>query len=187
MHDKAPDYINRVAGVRVWRVAPNLWANLGGILWAPNVKEPWPNGEEYEARCEGDPDHKPPAEKCMCGVYGFYNPNLAIAATMSGEGEYWPVPWQRHYSRLVAGVIGGGGDIELCEYGFRSELARVEAIFTDGAPDEDFPCPWRTIDESLPLARPMIAEIYGIPLISASDYEDFCAEAGLMVIDPSTL
>jgi hypothetical protein len=181
MQGEAPDYITRVAGVRIWRVAPNLWANLGGILWAPSVKEPWPNGEEHEAHCEANPDHKPPAEGCMCGIYGFYNPTQAIA------GGYWPKPWERHFNRLVAGIIGGAGDIELCDHGFRAERAQVEAIFTDGAPDEDLPCPWRIINEDLPLARPMIAGTYGIPLISSTDYQDFCNDRGLIVINPDDL
>lgn len=43
---QAPDYINRVAGVRIWRVAPNLWAQLGGLLWAPGMKEPWASGDD---------------------------------------------------------------------------------------------------------------------------------------------
>jgi hypothetical protein len=34
----APDYVNRLACVRVWRVAPTLWAQLGGLLWGPGYQ-----------------------------------------------------------------------------------------------------------------------------------------------------
>jgi hypothetical protein len=167
---EAPDYLNRVAGVRIWRVAPNLWAQLGGLLWAPSVKEPWPTGEEHEAVCTHNPDHAPPEDGCMCGIYAFYTPDLAVT------GGYWPVPWERYFTRLVAGVVGAAGDIELCEHGMRASRASVEAIFTFGAPDEELPIP-----------RAEIAQGYGAAVIDARDYEAFCAERGLVVINPDDL
>ncbi len=167
---EAPDYINRIAGVRVWRVAPNLWAQLGGLLWAPGMKEPWPTGEEYDASCV-HPDHTPPEPACGCGVYAFYSPALAKS------GSYWPGLGGGPYNRVLAGVIGAAGDIELHDHGMKAERATVEAIFTAGADDE----------EELAIPRGEIAAAYGAAVIDAEDFEEFCAERGLVVIDPAKL
>jgi hypothetical protein len=170
---EAPDYINRVAGVRIWRVAPNLWAQLGGLLWAPGMKEPWPSGsggpEEYYASC-AHPDHAPPDAGCGCGVYAFYN------AALAKEGGYWPGIGGGPYNRVLAGVIGAAGDVELHDHGMKAERATVEAIFTNGADDEELPIP-----------RGEIAAAYGAAVIDAEDFEEFCAERGLVVIDPAEL
>lgn len=167
---QAPDYISRVAGVRIWRVAPNLWSQLGGLLWAPSMKEPWPTGEEYVATCSTDPDHTPPAEGCRCGIYAFYNPKLA------DEGGYWPNPYAPLFNRLVCGVVGAAGDVVLHQHGLLAERATVEALFTDGAPDADLPIP-----------RLEIAEAYGAELIYSQDYEAFCVGRGLKVFSPDDL
>jgi hypothetical protein len=168
-----PDYIQPVAGVRIWRVAPNLWAQLGGLLWAPGIREPWPTGEEFEAACNKNPDHVQPAEGCMCGIYAFYSPNLAIA------GDYWPKSWRPNFNRLVAGVVGAAGDVVLHEWGWRASHATVVAIFGDfggnihGAPDSELPMP-----------RQEIADAYDASVISVSDYKAFCECEGLIVFSP---
>jgi hypothetical protein len=167
---EAPDYIERVAGVRIWRVAPNLWAQLGGLLWAPSIKEPWPTGEEYVASCPTHPDHAPPAEGCMCGIYAFYNPTLA------DKGGYWPNPHAPLFNRLLAGVVGAAGDVVLHEHGLLAERVRVEAIFVDGAPDAELPIP-----------RAEIAAAYNADLIYARDYEAYCASRGLIVFSGDDL
>lgn len=164
---EAPDYIHRVAGVRSWRLAPNLLAQLGGLLWAPGMREPWPTGEEFVATCEADPDHEPPEEGCACGIYAFYNPALAQ------KGGYWPVPGYRLYNRLLSGVIGVAGGVLLHERGFTAGRATVEAIFTDGADDAELPIP-----------RAEIAHAYGASLISSDEFAAFCQERGLIAFDP---
>jgi hypothetical protein len=163
----APDYVGRGAGVRIWRVAPTLWAQLGGLLWAPNMKEPWPTGEEYVATCPAAPDHVPPQEGCSCGIYAFYNPHLA------DEGGYWPYSGAPLWARLVCGVVGAAGEVLLHDYGLLAERVTVEAIFTDGAPDSELPIP-----------RAEIADAYGAGVIDTQDYEAFCAERGLIVFSP---
>jgi hypothetical protein len=168
--EQAPDYINRVAGVRIWRVAPNLWAQLGGLLWAPGMKEPWATGEEYVATCSGSPDHVPPAEGCSCGIYAFYTPELAQ------QGRYWPYPGEALYNRLVAGVVGVASDVALHEWGMKASRATVEAIFTVG-----------TADEELPIPRTELAAAYGAEVIDVQDFEEFCAERGLVLLDPEHL
>jgi hypothetical protein len=151
-------------------VAPTLWAQLGGLLWAPAVQEPWPTGEEYYASCAAAPDHVP-GENCSCGVYAFYTPGMAKTG-----GCWVPVPGQLLYNRIVAGVIGAAGDIELGEYGMRAERATVEALFANGAAEQDLPFP-----------RSEIAHVYGAEVIGAGEYEEFCRWRGLVVIDPADL
>jgi hypothetical protein len=165
-----PDYINRAAGVRIWRVAPTLWAQLGGLLWAPNMKEPWPTGEEYVATCPGSPDHAPPQEECSCGIYAFYTPLLAF------EGGYWPQERAPLYNRLVAGIVGAAGEVALHEHGMKSSRASIEAIFTDGATDAELPIP-----------RAELAAAYGVEVIDSRDYDAFCAERGLILFSPDEI
>jgi hypothetical protein len=164
---QAPDYVDPVAGVRIWRVAPNLWAQLGGLLWAPSVKEPWPVGEEYVATCSSHPDHAPPQDGCTCGIYGYYSPELAL------QGGYWPQEGAPLYNRLVCGVVGATGEILLHGYGLLASKVKVEAIFTDGAPDAELPIP-----------RQEIADAYDAALIDSTDYEAFCNERGLITFSP---
>jgi hypothetical protein len=168
--EQAPDYLNRVAGVRIWRVAPNLWAQLGGLLWAPNIKEPWPMGEEYVATCPAAPDHAPPADGCSCGIYAFYTPDLAQ------QGGYWPQEGARYWDRLVAGVVGAAGDVVLHERGLLAARTKVEAIFTEGAPDAELPIP-----------RAELFAAYNAEVIDAADYEAFCAERSLIVFSAEDL
>jgi hypothetical protein len=166
----APDHFERGAGVRIWRVAPNLWAQLGGLLWAPNVKEPWPTGEEYAATCPAHPDHSPPEDGCSCGIYAFYTPEHAAA------GGYWPDEGGPFFTRLVAGVIGAAGTVDLHTHGLLAARVTVEAIFTAGAPDEDLPIP-----------RQVIADAYGAALINGKDYKAFCAKRGLSIVNSEDL
>jgi hypothetical protein len=161
-----PDYIQPIAGVRIWRVAPNLLSQHMGLLWAPGMIEPWPTGKEVAARCAGHPDHAPPDDYCGCGIYAFYNPVLAF------EANYWPIEGDGFYNRLVAGVVGAAGEVIVAEYGWKAARATVEAIFFDGAPDD-----------ALPLPRDIIADAYGVPVIDTDDYEAFCEEAGLLIFD----
>jgi hypothetical protein len=174
---EAPDYFQPVAGVRIWRVAPNLLSQYMGLLWGPGAREPWPTGKEHRARCGFDnvgtsTNHEPPGKWCGCGLYAFYTPQLAE------EGGYWPIPkdYGQLYNRLVGGVLAGTGDIELHEWGFRAEKGRVAALFTTGAPDEE-----------LPLPREIIADAYGAELIAVEDYEDFCARRGFVTFAPEDL
>ena len=155
-----PDYIHRVAGVRIWRIAPTLWWQLGGLLWSPAMKEPWTTGEEYHASCAAD--HEAGSASCTCGVYAFYTPKLAQA------GGYWAAG-----DRLVAGVIGAAGDVDLASSGMRAGRATVEAIFTAGA-----------ADALLPLTRQEIADGYGAEVIDEDDYEEFCERRDLIVFSP---
>ncbi len=165
MEPSVPDYFERIAGVRIWRVAPNLWAQLGGLLWAPALKEPWPTGEEFIAHCSTVPDHVPPADGCMCGIYAFNTPQAAIT------GGYWPHEQRPYFNRIVAGVVGAAGEVVLQEHGYRAARVRVEAIFEVGVDDHELPIP-----------RQEIASAYDVNLIHVDEYETFCRDQGLVLL-----
>jgi hypothetical protein len=176
---EAPDYIQPVAGVRIWRVAPNLLSQHMGLLWGPGVREPWPTGKEMVASCDDEYcEHEPPRDDCGCGLYAFYDVTGAIA------GDYWPKAHRPFFDRLVAGVLAGTGDVVLHEWGFRAERGRVAAIFgaaelggnIHGAPDKE-----------LPLPREIIADAYGAELIAVPDYQDFCERQGFVTFAPGYL
>lgn len=67
-----PDYLAPIAGARAWRLAPNLWAKMGGYLWSHFMNDWWVDGEEKVAVC--DEGHEAPAEGCKCGVYAWLSP-----------------------------------------------------------------------------------------------------------------
>jgi len=75
---RTPDYMAPIAGVRAWRLAPTLWAKMGGILWSHAMLNPWPDGEEIVAVC--DAGH--PAPGCSCGVYAWETVKLLL------QGQY---------------------------------------------------------------------------------------------------
>jgi hypothetical protein len=162
----APDLIRPVAGVRVWRIAPTLWWQLGGLLWSPSMKEPWPTGEVYRASCRLD--HEPGSEGCACGVYAYFSPELAR------RGDYWPKT-----NREIAGVIGAAGEVDLWSKGMRAGRATVEAIFTAGYPDEELPLSRQEIADAYPSADGGTAEV-----IDEADYHAFCEERGFIVYSP---
>ena len=152
---RAPDHIGRVAGCRVWRIAPTLWARMGGLLWATWMREPWQNGKEHEAICPPRGCPNPPLKECTCGIYAFSDESGMDRQNPIGKvGGFWH----------VGGVIGASGRILPALYGFRAAKAKVMAIFND-----DFPTD-----------KEEIAHAYGVPIIDRRDYDAFCAEAGLL-------
>ncbi len=146
-------------------MANTMWARMGGLLWADVILEPWPVGEEYRAKCDDNPEHRPPAEGCNCGIYAWY--------TVESLVKEWYKPED---FRHVSGIVSARGDVQLHDRGWRAEYVRVEAILDDDVPDEDLPIPKRTI-----------ADAYGIPMVIPSDYEAFCEEQGLAIIRPEDL
>jgi hypothetical protein len=151
-----------VAGVRTWRLANTLWAKMGGWLWSLAMTDCWRKGEEWkEAECRHG--HRIPGDKCMCGIWAFFE-----VETM--ENELGPVfvpgvPGEAY--EYVSGIIGASGDIVVHELGFRAQFAKVLAIFED-----DQPTPKREIAES-----------YNCPIVAPSDYDAFCTERGLIRLD----
>jgi hypothetical protein len=162
----APDHIRPIAGVRTWRVAPNLWSRMGGLLWASAMMEPWTTGEDHVAHCHMDPTHVPPVEGCTCGVYAYYDPLLVISGRGSLEDP-----------RHVSGIVSGWGEILLHDSGWRAQLGRVEALF-------DHPL---MPEVELPIPKEEIAAAYGAEIIYPIDYEEFCRKRDLDLIDYDAL
>jgi hypothetical protein len=176
----APDFTHRIAGVRAWRVAPNLAARLGGLLWSANMLTAWRSHQELVANCSSYA-HTPPQENCGCGVNAFYRPEggLAYLPDTPGDPTFY-----------VTGVVSGAGEVVLFEEGWRAARGKVEAIF-DGPDLHRLPrfSDGEELGRGVPkrISLEMIAEAYDAQIIAPADYEAFCLENGLMVIDPDTL
>jgi len=159
-----PDYLGLVVGVRTWRLANTMWARMGGWLWSVAMTDCWCKGEEWkEAECRKG--HRIPGDECMCGIWAFFD-----VETM--EREFGPVfttgmAWTGEHYEHVSGIIGAGGDIVEHELGFRAQYAKVLAIFED----------------ELATPKREIAEMFHCSIVAPSDYDDFCAEHGLIRLD----
>src|SRR5829696_10563954 len=101
--ERTPDYSAAVAGARAWRMAPTLWARMGGFLWSHAMLNAWADAEEHIARC--DNGHPAPAKGCGCGIYGWYTPEL-----MRQRG-YAPTDYTH-----ISGVIAGRGRVIRVEW-----------------------------------------------------------------------
>lgn len=105
-------------GWRWWDTAPD------GSLQSVN-RDLWPPNDPMEAIClpaarnDPHPDEKPPAFDCRCGIWAFWDPEIA-----SG------LPYAESYFRncKVFGVIEAWGDLVEHDYGFRAEFAIVRAV-----------------------------------------------------------
>lgn len=162
-----PHFTRPIAGFRNWKVAPNRWSQMGGYLWAAVQLEPWPTDRDHEAHCTMS-KHTAPQRDCHCGVYAWYSPLQLVDDGFSASFED---------PAHVTGIISAWGDIEPGTLMFRAQYARVEAIF-------DHPSMPKVV---LPVSKEDIAEAYGAAIISPLDYEAFCEERGLILIDPDTL
>jgi hypothetical protein len=154
---RIPDYMGRMAGVRSWKIAPTLWAKMGGWLWSAVNLGPWPDGEENVAVCETG--HPTPAKGCSCGLYAFYDPASGLPYSTSARTE----------AGCVSGVIGVAGRIIPGDLAFRAERAKVLALFHD---------PYDSPKEEI------AAAYAGIPIIRPEEFEDFCDWYGLTRYDP---
>jgi hypothetical protein len=168
------DYIlpaRRVAGVRPWRLAPTLWAQLGGWCWSLTLSDCWRKlsaGPEYEwkeAKC--DFGHTPPGEGCTCGIYAYHAPSHAgVPHTTWGMGR---TASGAPRLETASGVIICDGEIIPATLGFRAQYAKIAAIFDLGVPA---------------IATPeQIAADYRCDIITPDEYYAFCAKHGLRRLD----
>ena len=156
----------RVAGVRTWRLAPTLWAKMGGWLWSLTLSDCWRKGEEYEwkeAQC--DFGHTPPGEGCTCGIYTHHGTGELFHPARSPRSALQAVlPLE-----MASGVILADGQIIPGQTGFRAQYAKVAAIFDPGLPA---------------LATPEeIAEHYRCDIITVDEYDAFCIKHDLRRLD----
>ena len=169
MTGKAPDYNGAIAGARTWRVAPTLWAKMGGILWAKVQTDVWPNSQMKIAECERG--HPVPDEHCSCGVYAWCNEKVLH--------EMLFAPTDHTH---ISGVIAGAGGVIRGHNGYWvAEKVIVLAFFDDGHPS-----PKREVmpGSGVYLAtKEEAAQVWGVPVIKYEEYEDFCDEYGLWRCD----
>jgi hypothetical protein len=164
------DFSGRAVGVRTWRLANTMWAEMGGWLWSLAMTDCWRKGVDWkEAECRHG--HRIPDEHCGCGIWAFFNveameeefgsplvtaPTTRVGTTPRGENfEY------------VTGIIIADGDIVIHDKGFRAQYAKVVGIFEDG----------------LPTPKREITEMYRCPPVLPSDYDLFCVTHGLRRFD----
>jgi hypothetical protein len=160
--EKAPDYPYGAigVGVRRWRIANTRWALLGGYLWSAAMLDCWRKNVEWkEAEC--DRHIAIPDEHCICGIWGFFNPEILYR-------ELSPLSYHHPESGSVDGIIGVTGGIVLHEDGFRAQYAKVLGIFED---DHDTP-------------KDEIAAMYHVPILDPRDFDTFCDKRGLIRLDP---
>jgi hypothetical protein len=161
------DYIlpaRRVAGVRTWRLAPTLWAQLGGWCWSMTLSDCWRKGAEFEwkeAQC--DFGHTAPGSGCTCGIYAFHEPSqLLVKPGRQALATMQPL-------ETVSGVIICDGEILPGALGFRAQYAKIAAIF-----DPEVPA----------IATPeQVAENYRCDIITLDEYDAFCIKHDLRRLD----
>ena len=165
MESRAPDYVGAIAGARAWRMAPTLWAKMGGILWAKVQTDVWPNAQMKIAECEHG--HPVPDEHCSCGVYAWYDVDI-----LRRKG------FNPHDHTTIAGVVAGAGGVIRGYNGYWvAEKVIPLAFFDDGHPS-----PLREVmpGSGVYLAtKEEASEVWGVPIIKYEDYADFCDERGL--------
>ena len=161
---KTPDYMAPIAGARAWRLAPSLWARMGGFLWSHAMINVWPDGEVKIAEC--DVGHPAPAKGCSCGVYAWYRPDIMH------KRRYAPTSHEH-----IAGVVAGRGRVIRGDIGYWvAEEVAVLAFFDDG-----YPSPVVHVQDGIYLpTKADAAAAYGVPVIQYSEFEDFCDDYGLI-------
>jgi len=132
---KAPDYAEAIMGVRAWRVDKD-----GFLTSMTRRNERWKPKEVKQATCDrlesiarlnslggiGLPDpqrkvmrHEAPHSGCACGLYAFYDRRSCKA-----HGDRYSVE-----DRCIMGVVSGWGErVILCEYGFKVQYMKLEAL-----------------------------------------------------------
>jgi hypothetical protein len=163
---KPPDYMAAIAGARAWRMAPTLWARMGGLLWSHAMLNVWPDREEIVAEC--DAGHPAPAAGCSCGVYAWKSAEALL-------GTHYAPRDHKH----IAGVVAGRGRVIRGHAGYWvAERATVVAFFDDGHPS-----PIKEVYPGSGVYLPTkeeVAEAYGVEVINYGDFEDFCDEYELI-------
>ena len=174
-------YDKRIAGFRSWKVDEQ--SNLTGIAH----RYPWPAGEEAVASCGLGPGA--PHVGHRCGFNAFYR----FSEWEEQEaGVYRKLTSGRRYAMFthggvfdaattVVGVVSASGRAILCETGWQSERARVEALIAYGTEMDAL--------GGKVSVRPLldaIAARYGVPVISPEEAEAFCSVEGLEVMEPLT-
>lgn len=167
--DATPTYVVPVVAYRVWCLDADghLWPRTSQASMMRRLGcEPWPTGSSH-ARCllprRERPSHVAPANDCMCGLYGWHSPPMALEA-------------RRDARDLVAGAIITWGDIQVHRSGLRAEYARPVAL---ALPATARRRGGRTALDRLQRA----AERYQIALVPDEGLTDEAARHGAVLLD----
>lgn len=177
---KAPDYAEPISGVRAWRVDKD-----GFLTSTTRRNERWMPKEVKQATCDrlesivrlnslggiGLPDpqrkvirHEAPHSGCSCGLYAFYD-----RRTSKEHGDWCSVE-----DRCVTGVVSAWGErVILCEYGFKAQYMKLEALVLEQETTEVFGFPVCVREAYEKLARR-----YGVPLLVPAQIAEFLRERG---------
>jgi hypothetical protein len=104
-----PLFPEPVYGLRTWTVVGDRGAER---LAAPQRGDAWPPGGVWaEASCARSPEHRAPADGCVCGLHALHPSRRSARRILSGRRE-------------IPGIVEARGQIEVHEDGFRAERAR---------------------------------------------------------------
>jgi hypothetical protein len=104
-----PLFPEPVYGLRTWTVVGDRGAER---LAAPQRGDAWPPGGVWaEASCARSPEHRAPADGCVCGLHALHPSRRSARLILSGRRE-------------IPGIVEARGQIEVHEDGFRAERAR---------------------------------------------------------------
>jgi hypothetical protein len=128
----APDYAAPIVGWRLWQVVET---DMGLRLRSPLYPAMWPVRRELVAVCSPRPEaavslywerrfgHRPPDERCRCGIYAGRSPALATAY-MSRLFK----PRGQIVHRVIGTVLLWGTVVE-CEQGWRASFAYPGRVY----------------------------------------------------------
>lgn len=183
IEQRAPDYVEPIAGVRAWFVDED-----GYLTSTTGRTERWMPGEEKRATCNRvEPParhvsarytdrpglrheairHEAPRKGCSCGLYAFYDrPNYE----RHGDG------FSLRESRVMGVVSAWGEKVILCEYGFKAQYMKLEALVLaqETVNVLGFPV-------SVKEAHEKLARRYGVPLLSRFQIDVFSNNGRLTV------
>lgn len=164
-----PDFPTSLVGVREFSVDHEK----GRLHPLHELGFPWKPGEDQRALCSGrtfgmpeEYDHDTdgaPVAGCTCGLHSYYN-----LETLHTQGDR-----TAQHGGGAAGVVSAWGRIILCEYGFRAQYMRLEAIIC-GRPSVQI---MGKMINLVP-AWESLARSYGVPLIWPAGTPHFMTSLG---------
>jgi hypothetical protein len=142
----APDAIQPIRAWRVWAGA----ATGDGLVELRSLTDAagrtrWPVGEALHARCMRG-RHPAPSTECSCGIYAHRSRGAALAHARATPGS-------------IVGEVELWGRVIEHEHGYRSEYARIRALWVPVAPA---PCPAEQHNVTETLAQRRCLSGYGV-------------------------
>ena len=142
----APDAIQPIRAWRVWAGSAmgDGTVELRSLTDAAR-RTRWPVGEALHARCMRG-RHPAPSTECSCGIYAHRSRGAALAHARAAPGS-------------IVGEVELWGRVIEHEHGYRSEYARIRALWVPVAPA---PCPAEQHNVTEALAKRRSLSAYGV-------------------------